>query len=74
MDTFGGAMLGWSQWIAKESTWGFWLMPIAAVVVLTLHTISWVGQQWSRDQMEHLRDQLRGIITDIQQSEWETRS
>lgn len=71
---FAGAMLGWSQWIATEYPWGFWTIPLALLGLLLLHTISWIGQQWSRDQMEHLRDQLKEVLQGMATSDWQNAS
>lgn len=69
-----GMIFAWSQWIAKQAPWGLASVPLALLGILGLHTVSWVGQQWSRDQMEELREKLKSLLEPIAVSEWERSS
>lgn len=59
---FFGLVLGISQWTLGETAWGLWVAAGAIVLWLALVVIAHVGQQWSSDQMHHLREQLEILL------------
>jgi hypothetical protein len=59
---FFGAMLAISQWQVAEQAWGFWVMCGSLVILLAIYVVAHLGQQWSADQMQSLRDQLETIM------------
>jgi hypothetical protein len=54
----GAAIYGYVQWFLGQTPWSLALIPSAAVVVISLHVASLVGQSLSADQMEELRHRL----------------
>lgn len=59
---FFGAVLGFSQWTLGEVAWGMWVAVVALVLWLSLFVIANIGQQWSSDQMQLLRNQLETLL------------
>lgn len=59
---FFGLVLGISQWTLDETAWGLWVAVAAIFLWLSLVVVAHVGQQWSSDQMHHLRDQLEALL------------
>jgi hypothetical protein len=49
---------------AGQSTWIWYLVPMSIVGILALYCISFVGQSWSNDQMESLRNQWNKLLHD----------
>jgi hypothetical protein len=54
----GAAIYGYVQWFLGQTPWSLALIPFAAVVVISLHVASLIGQSLSADQMEELRHRL----------------
>lgn len=55
---FFGAVLAYSQWVVEESPWGIYVTILGCLTIAAIYCIAHVGQQWSSDQMQALRDQL----------------
>lgn len=47
----GGAIFGYSQHLVDESPWGFWLIPICAVIAILIPLFSRAGQALAKEQM-----------------------
>lgn len=62
---FFGLVLGISQLSLNETAWGLWVAVAAMLLWFSLFAIAHVGQQWSSDQMHHLRDQLEAILQQV---------
>lgn len=52
---FFSAIFGWSQQLAGESAWTFFLIPVWLVIALLLWVVSQVGQRLASDQMHELK-------------------
>jgi hypothetical protein len=63
-----GAALGYVQWAMGDSPWGFYAVPIGAVVIVLLHAASLLGQRLSSDQTEQLREELDSLLQKISDS------
>ena len=50
----GGSLFGYSQWLVDESPWGFWLVPICAVLAASTLVFSRAGQSLAGEQMSEL--------------------
>lgn len=61
---FFGAMVGWSQWLADQTPWGFVGIPAGLLLALILYGVSWSGQALARDQMDELREILEAALDD----------
>ncbi len=59
---FFGAVGGVTQNMVGEYPWGYWVMVGALVLLGTLYLIAHVGQLWSKDQMQHLREELDRVL------------
>jgi hypothetical protein len=53
-----------SQWAIGESSWWHWLGFVSLLALLAIYAVAQVGQQWSADQMEALRNWLDEILRD----------
>lgn len=53
--TVGAAMFGISQWLAGESPWALWALPIAPVLAALVWALAFVGQGLGSEQMYALR-------------------
>lgn len=58
----GCFVFGVSQWLARESAWGLWGLPMIAVVVALMYAVSQTGQRLARDQIHQLQDFLLGAL------------
>lgn len=59
-----GLVLGLCQWFLGMSAWGFWLVPVAVVLLAAAYVIALTGQKLAYDQMVTLRrclDKALGI-------------
>lgn len=54
----GSAIYGYVQWFLGQTPWSLVVIPTAALVIVTLHLASLIGQGLSSDQMETLRRRL----------------
>jgi hypothetical protein len=52
------AIYGYVQWFLGHPPWSLALIPTLAVVIVSLHAASLIGQRLSSDQMEELRRRL----------------
>lgn len=52
---FVGLTLGMSQWTLNKPLWGLWLLPIAALGMLLMYYISYLGKQWSKNEIYQLK-------------------
>lgn len=59
---FFGLTLAYSQWMLGQRGWGLPIAACAVGAVTALYIVASVGQQWSADQMQTLRDRLDGIL------------
>ena len=59
---FVAAIYGYVQWFLGEPPWSLVVIPIAAIVIGSLHAASLVGQRLSSDQMQELRHRLDQTI------------
>ena len=57
------AIYGYVQWFLGHRPWSLVVIPIAALVIVSLHAASLVGQRWSSDQMVDLRQRLDRTLT-----------
>lgn len=48
-------MFGWSQWLAEQPAWAFWLVPVSTLAAGALYAGALVGQRLGADEMEHIR-------------------
>lgn len=55
---FAAAIFGYVQWLLGDSPWALVLIPLLLLVILGLHFASLLGQSWSSDQMDDLRQRL----------------
>ena len=55
---FFGLILAVSQHMVDQYPWGYWLAIAAMLILGTIYMVAHLGQQWSADQMQMLRDQL----------------
>jgi hypothetical protein len=62
---FFGLVLGISQWTLNETAWGVWVAVGAMVLWFSLFVVANIGQQWSSDQMQHLREQLESLLQQV---------
>ena len=66
---FAAAIFAYVQWILDSQPWSLMFIPVLLLVILGLHFASLVGQGWSTDQMQDLRqrfDQTLKIALDNQ--------
>lgn len=49
---FVAASLGVSQWMAKETAWGFWILPILGVFAALVYAASLFGQRLASSQTQ----------------------
>jgi hypothetical protein len=61
---FFGLVFGFSQWMLGEWAWGFGVGVSAILCWVSLYVVANVGQQWSSDQMHHLRERLESLLTE----------
>jgi hypothetical protein len=54
--------MAFSQWAIGEQSWWHWLGFVSAASIFLIYAIAQVGQQWSSDQMETLRNWLEDIL------------
>ncbi len=59
---FFGLTLAYSQWMLGQSGWGLPIAASAIAVIAVLYVVASIGQQWSADQMQALRDRLDSIL------------
>lgn len=59
---FFGFALAYSQWMLGEPMWGAWVAALAMVAIGVLYMVAHIGQQWSADQMQDLRNRLEGLL------------
>ncbi|HMO12664.1 MAG TPA: hypothetical protein PKD64_09690 [Pirellulaceae bacterium] len=59
---FFGAMLAISQFMLGSYVWGIWVMVGAFVALAAVYAVAHIGQQWSADQMQKLRDCFEEIV------------
>jgi hypothetical protein len=52
------AIYGYVQWFLGHRPWSLVVIPIAALVIVSLHAASLIGQRLSSDQMVDLRQRL----------------
>lgn len=52
------AIYGYVQWFLGHRPWSLVVIPVAALVIVSLHAASLVGQRLSSDQMVDLRQRL----------------
>ena len=57
-----GLILGASQWMVRETPWGFWCVPLGIIAIVLLHAASLTGQRLSRDQMGTLHERLNWVL------------
>ncbi len=55
---FGGSILAYVQWSMGTTTWAMAIVPLGFGLLMTLHVISLIGQNLSRDQMHELKARL----------------
>ncbi len=55
---FFGLVLAYSQWTIGETMWGLGVAILGATIIASIYIVAHVGQQWSSDQMQTLRNQL----------------
>lgn len=60
--TFFCLTLAYSQWMLGQVGWGLPIAACAVIVIVVLYAVASIGQQWSADQMQALRDRLDGIL------------
>ncbi len=61
---FFGVVLGFSQWMLGEWAWGLVIGVCAILCWVSLYVVANVGQQWSSDQMEQLREKLESLLSE----------
>lgn len=59
---FFGLALAYSQWMLGEEGWGLPIAGCAVSVIGVLYVVASIGQQWSADQMQALRDRLDDLL------------
>ncbi|WP_202617329.1 hypothetical protein [Roseimaritima sediminicola] len=59
---FAATIYGYVQWMFGRSPWGLLALPAGASIIFGLHLASLVGQSWSVDQMQQLRERLDRAI------------
>lgn len=59
---FFALIFAYVQWMLNHSLSGLWIAVLAAIAWLALNLIAKIGQQWSADQMETLRDRLNSHL------------
>ena len=59
---FFSVILGWSQLLASQSPWGFFLIPVWVVIAVSLWIASQAGQQLSITEMQELRSLIEGVV------------
>ena len=52
------AIYGYVQWFLGQTPWSLVLIPICALIIVSLHAASLIGQRLSSDQMVQLRRRL----------------
>lgn len=55
---FFGAIIAYTQWSVGTTAWGVWIVMASLLVIAGLYGIATIGQQWSSDQMQRLKDEL----------------
>ena len=66
---FGFAMFGASQWMAGESPWMLWSIPICIALLAILYASAFVGQGLTADQMNAMRRFVKETFDD-DQAQW----
>jgi hypothetical protein len=56
------AIYGYVQWFLGHPPWSLALIPTAAVVIVSIHAASLIGQRLSSDQMETLHRRLDQML------------
>ncbi|MBX3422077.1 MAG: hypothetical protein KF752_11040 [Pirellulaceae bacterium] len=67
---FFSFIMAYSQWAIGEATWWHWTGLMATLAITTIYMVAHLGQQWSADQMQELREWLEQILCNagLQQS------
>lgn len=60
---FAAAIFAYVQWFLAGHAWALVILPIGLCVIASLHAASLVGQSWSTDQMELLRNRLEDTLS-----------
>jgi len=59
-----GLVLGFSQLTLGMNTYGFWLVPVSAVLLASAYGIALTGQKLSYEQMLELRNFIKNTLKD----------
>ncbi len=55
---FFGTIIAYTQWSVGTNAWGIWIVLASLAVIAGLYGTATVGQQWSSDQMQQLKEEL----------------
>ncbi len=55
---FFGAIIAYTQWSVGTTVWGLWVVIGSLLIIGGLYGVATIGQQWSSDQMQRLKDEL----------------
>lgn len=59
-----GLVLGFSQLTLGMDTYGFWLVPVSILLLVSAYGIALTGQRLAYDQMLELRSFIKGTLKD----------
>lgn len=59
---FYGLVIGYSEWMLARPSSGFWIALLSLMCILSIYITADIGQQWSNDQMQELKEKFEGFL------------